>query len=160
MDTGLPIKKSCCRKLFGCSLTLPGSGIYFVDLGMGAKVIIAGGRDFDNEGLMNDQSYYFMRNLEVEEIITGGQKTWNRDKRKYIGADYQAKLLAEKKGIPHREFQADWDRYGKRAGFIRNTEMGEVGTHLLAFWDGKSRGTKMMIDIARKKGIPVEIISY
>lgn len=127
---------------------------------MGAKVIMAGGRDYDNEQLMHDQAYYFMRNLEVELIITGGQKTWHKGKKKFIGADYQAKLFAEKKGIQHKEFPADWDRYGNRAGFIRNTAMGEVGTHLLAFWDGKSRGTKMMIDIARRKGIPVEIVFY
>lgn len=127
---------------------------------MGAKVIIAGGRDFDDYELMKQQAYYFMRNLEVEEIVSGGNKIWNKDKGRYTGADYLSKRLAKEKNIPHNEFPADWDKYGKKAGYLRNVEMGEVGTHLLAFWDGKSAGTKLMIDIARRKNIPIEIVSY
>ena len=55
---------------------------------------------------------------------------------------------------------ANWDRYGSRAGVIRNYEMARAGADLcIACWDGTSTGTKNMIDQARKYGIPVEIIS-
>jgi hypothetical protein len=127
---------------------------------MGAKVIICGGRDYDNYDEMQIQFTYFARHLEIESIVSGGNKSWNDDKKKFTGADYLSKRLAKEKNIPHEEFPADWQKHGKRAGYIRNAAMGEAGTHVLAFWDGKSRGTAMMIDIARRKNIPVEIIYY
>ena len=48
-----------------------------------------------------------------------------------------------------------WNEYGKRAGMLRNHEMGDIATHLVAFWDKKSRGTKDMIDYARHKKLHV-----
>jgi hypothetical protein len=57
-------------------------------------------------------------------------------------------------------FKADWDTYGKAAGHIRNRAMAEAGADLcVAFWDGKSRGTKNMIEEARRVGIPVLVIN-
>lgn len=128
--------------------------------GMGAVVIIAGGRDFDDYELMVEQARYFMRNLDDVKIISGGNKVWNPVKQRHTGADLLAAKLAKEKNIPFKEYPADWKQHGIKAGWIRNREMGEAGTHLLAFWDGKSRGTKMMIEIARSKNIPTEIISY
>lgn len=58
------------------------------------------------------------------------------------------------------EFPADWDRYGKRAGFMRNEQMGHFADGLIAFWDGKSRGTKHMIDFMKSLGKPVHIVMY
>ena len=55
---------------------------------------------------------------------------------------------------------ADWDKHGKAAGPIRNAEMAEVADALIAFWDGQSRETKSMIDLARKKGLQVAIVRY
>ena len=46
------------------------------------------------------------------------------------------------------------------AGPIRNEEMAEVSDALIAFWDGKSRGTKSMIEIARRKGLQVAVVKY
>lgn len=58
-------------------------------------------------------------------------------------------------------FPAEWNKYGKKAGYIRNAQMLEIGKPdlVLAFWDGVSRGTKMMIDLAKKAGVEVRIIS-
>lgn len=58
------------------------------------------------------------------------------------------------------EFPANWRIHGKSAGFIRNQQMLTEGKPdlVLAFWDGKSRGTKHMIDLAKKAGVRVEII--
>ena len=63
-------------------------------------------------------------------------------------------------------FPADWDKYGKSAGYRRNVEMAKFAIEdqnkglLIAFWDGKSRGTKWMIDIAKRYGLDVEVVQY
>jgi hypothetical protein len=59
--------------------------------------------------------------------------------------------------IPCFRFPADWDRYGKAAGYIRNETMAANAEALIALWDGRSPGTKHMIDIARKKGLKVYV---
>ena len=75
------------------------------------------------------------------------------------GADILGERYAREHGLELAVFPAEWNRYGRRAGFIRNTRMAEFASEegiegaLIAFWDGQSRGTKMMIDIAEKKGI-------
>lgn len=56
-------------------------------------------------------------------------------------------------------FPADWD-LGKRAGPIRNAQMAEKGTHLLAFWDGESNGTKNMISEAKKRNLEVRVVRF
>ncbi len=56
------------------------------------------------------------------------------------------------------EFPAEWKLYGKPAGHIRNATMAWYATDLIAFWDGKSSGTKNMIDLARREGLTVTII--
>lgn len=59
---------------------------------------------------------------------------------------------AKERGYAVSEHPADWDRYGKSAGYIRNKEMAEEADALMAFWDGKSRGTMHMINLAKEKG--------
>ena len=59
-----------------------------------------------------------------------------------------------------RVFPADWDKYGKRAGYLRNVQMAEYADALLAFWDGESRGTKNMIDEALSRGLKVGVKRY
>jgi hypothetical protein len=75
------------------------------------------------------------------------------------GADLLGERYAREHGLELSVFPAEWNRYGRRAGFIRNTQMAEFASEegvegaLIAFWDGESRGTMMMIGIAEKKGI-------
>ena len=61
---------------------------------------------------------------------------------------------------PIKQFPADWDTHGRSAGYKRNIQMGHYGTHLLAFWDGKSKGTGSMIDIALRYGLWVKVIYF
>jgi hypothetical protein len=76
------------------------------------------------------------------------------------GADKIAHQEAQKLGLLVEPHPADWDRYGKRAGIVRNCEMAELDADLcIAFWDGRSAGTRHMIETATLYGIPVEIIS-
>jgi len=60
----------------------------------------------------------------------------------------------------HLLYPADWNRHGRAAGPIRNEKMAEVSDALIAFLDGKSRGTRSMIEIARRKGLQVAVVRY
>lgn len=57
-------------------------------------------------------------------------------------------------------YPADWNMYGKIAGFIRNSKMAENADMLIAFWDGKSRGTDHMIKTMKKKNLPVKVYKF
>ena len=76
------------------------------------------------------------------------------------GADLMGKRYAEENDIPVMEYPAEWDKYGKTAGYIRNTEMADVADAVIAFWDGKSEGTKHMIETSQKRNIPTRIIKF
>ena len=76
-----------------------------------------------------------------------------------MGPDTFAWIWAREHGIENILMRADWDNNGKAAGIIRNQAMLALKPDkVLAFWDGRSRGTKHMIEIARKAGVPVEIV--
>jgi hypothetical protein len=116
------------------------------------KLIIAGGRDFEDFNLLDTvfNAYYSANYLEDIEIISG---TAN-------GADKLGEQLADKYNLKVHRFPADWDKYGKAAGYRRNSEMADEGTHLLAFWDKRSKGTKHMINLATKKDLHVFVVNY
>jgi glycerophosphoryl diester phosphodiesterase len=76
------------------------------------------------------------------------------------GADSLGETWGNEKNVPIKSFPANWDLYGKRAGYLRNTEMADYADGLIAFWDGESKGTKHMIDTANNKGLEVHIIKY
>ena len=76
------------------------------------------------------------------------------------GADSLGKRLAYENEWEVLSFPADWDKYGKTAGYKRNDEMARNADALIAFWDGKSRGTKHMIDLAKKYDLQARIVMY
>lgn len=116
------------------------------------KVIVAGGRHFTNQTFVNGALDHYLAKLPKDKmiIVEGGAK----------GADACGKKWAEDNGVMVKTFPAHWDLYGKRAGHLRNAEMAEYATHLVAFWDGQSRGTKNMIDTAKKAGLKVIVVKY
>lgn len=71
------------------------------------------------------------------------------------GGDTLGERWAEQNGIPVERYPANWPAYGKAAGYKRNEEMAGFAEALIALWDGKSRGTQHMIDIARREGLRV-----
>lgn len=73
------------------------------------------------------------------------------------GADRLGEIWAVESGVPVERFIADWNHYGKSAGYRRNVEMAENAEALIALWDESSRGTKHMIDVAKKKGLRVHV---
>lgn len=81
------------------------------------------------------------------EIISGGAK----------GVDSSARKYALAHGIKLTEFLPEYERYGRAAPLKRNITIIENADLVLAFWDGKSRGTKFVIDNCRKRGVEVRI---
>ena len=109
-------------------------------------IIIAGGRNFSDFNLLNRKVSKILTNMQDITIANG--------------ADSLAERYATAHGIDLIIMPANWKKDGKQAGYIRNTRMAEFATHLIAFWDGRSNGTKHMIKTARDLGIKTRIIQY
>ncbi|MEO6324896.1 MAG: SLOG family protein, partial [Thermoanaerobaculia bacterium] len=73
------------------------------------------------------------------------------------GADQAGERWAEERGLPVTRFPAEWEKFGKRAGPLRNKQMAENAEALIAVWDGASRGTSSMIELARERGLRVHV---
>ena len=113
------------------------------------KIIIAGTRTFNDYELLKkicDET--FADNLEENEIVSEGAK----------GADLLGERYAKEKGYKITRFIPDWNQFGKSAGPIRNREMAKYADGLIAFWDGESRGTKNMIEEAKREGLEVLVV--
>lgn len=128
------------------------------------RVIIAGGRDFNDYEYLRKATLRAIKNLKEEGYNTKRQNVFIVS-GKAKGADSLGEKFARQYDIGVVEFPADWS-IGKSAGYRRNTEMAnyalednEIGV-LIAFWDKKSRGTMHMIDIARSKGIRTFVFNY
>ena len=105
------------------------------------KVAIIGSRSLTNVEI----SKYIPEN--VTEIISGGA----------IGIDTLAEEVADKRRISKSIIRPEYDKYGKKAPLIRNKEIVKRAELVIAFWDGKSRGTKFTIDYAKKLNKEVKI---
>ena len=112
------------------------------------KLIIAGGRDFSDYDRLSSLMAT-IRYTDVE-IVCG----------KATGADALGERYAKEHGLVIHEFPADWQKNGRAAGPIRNEEMAKFADGCLCFWNGKSRGTKSMIDLARKYNLGLRIEKY
>lgn len=117
------------------------------------KLIVAGGRDFNDYDRMSADLFDLAENeLGAEQVsIISGMAP---------GADRLAVQFADNENVQLHEFPADWNTYGKAAGYRRNADMAAAADGLLAYWDGKSRGTMHMINIARSKGLRVWVKEY
>ena len=115
------------------------------------KLIVAGGRDFDNYQQLADSIIYLANNTYRDKevsIVSGMAK----------GADSLGYTFAVSHNVKRYEFPADWS-LGKSAGFIRNKAMGDFADGLIAFYSG-SNGTKHMIEYMRSLNKPVHVIQY
>ena len=110
------------------------------------KTIIAGSRSFTDYALLEKTCDQY----EISEVVCG-----LADGADTLGFDY-----AKEKRMSISFFSANWRKYGQSAGRIRNTEMAMYAERLIAFWDGKSPGTKHMISEARKRGLEVVVINF
>ncbi len=114
------------------------------------KLAVVGGRDFIDYEHMNDVLHAIHNRKAITVLVSGGAR----------GADSLAANWARQRDIEVVEFMPDWEKYGKSAGFKRNSLIINEADACVAFWDGKSKGTKSSIDLARKREIPLKIIKY
>ena len=120
------------------------------------RIIVAGSRDFKNYDLLFEKLKDYLQYADPNQIkfISGTAR----------GADKLGEQFAYNCGYEVIRFPAKWDELGKRAGWVRNAEMAKYAAEkngvLFAFWDGKSRGTKNMIDLANRYGLEVHVVNY
>lgn len=109
------------------------------------KTIIAGSR----EGFVFDEVVKAVEEsgFEITEVVSGGAR----------GVDRFGETWANLNHVPIKQFIPDWDGLGKKAGHVRNRDMGDYADALVALWDGVSKGTKGMIEYAEKKGLKVYV---
>jgi len=109
------------------------------------KVIIAGSRDITSYKRIK----IAIANSEfvISEVVSGNAR----------GTDRLGERWARENNILCKRFPANWDKYNKQAGYLRNVKMADYADALIALWDGKSKGTKHMINIARRKNLLVYV---
>ncbi|TAN03218.1 MAG: DUF4326 domain-containing protein [Rhodanobacteraceae bacterium] len=118
------------------------------------RVIVAGSREFDPDRVTSNLAGVFDQ-FEIDPhgrkaiVVSGGAK----------GPDTAGEDWAVENRVDMRRYPADWTRYKKAAGPIRNQFMAWSASHLIAYWDGHSPGTKNMIETASNDGLVVEVIS-
>jgi len=107
------------------------------------RLLVCGSREFNDR----ERVRRALVRIKPTLVIHGGAR----------GADVIAGQIARELGIPTEVYPALWDKYGKRAGFVRNRQMLDEGKPdlVLAFPVGESRGTRMMMDIAAQAGVRV-----
>jgi predicted Rossmann fold nucleotide-binding protein DprA/Smf involved in DNA uptake len=113
---------------------------------LGVKVGVVGSRNFDDYERMSQ----VLSDYDITTIVSGGAK----------GADSLAERYAKEKGIKLIVFKAEWDKYGRQAGFIRNRDIVSGSDMIIAFWDGQSRGTQHTISVATKRGKEAVVVDF
>ncbi len=114
------------------------------------KVVIAGCRDYDNYDEAREYIDFCLSRIKETNniIIVSGCAS---------GADALGERYAEDNGFQIEKHPADWQKYGRSAGPKRNKQMAEVCDFAICFWDGKSRGTRSLIEYVSMCGKPVKI---
>lgn len=117
------------------------------------RIIIAGSRTVPEDStILKDKINKILFHIDCygTEIVSGTCK----------GADILGENYAKDNDLPLKQFPADWDNHGKRAGYLRNKQMAEYATHLVAIVDlaFESRGTRHMIDLAEENGLEIRIL--
>ena len=110
------------------------------------KVIIAGSRDFNNYDLLKNKLNQIKQRIGDFEVVSGCAR----------GADKLGEQFANEFNLSIQKFPANWEKYGKKAGFIRNEEMAKYANGCIVFWNQKSKGTENMINLANQYDIPLQ----
>jgi hypothetical protein len=100
------------------------------------KVAVIGSRGFNNYELVKET----LSKINITLIVSGGAK----------GADTLGEQYAKDNGIETKIFLPDWEKHGKAAGMLRNTDIINESEVVIAFWDGSSKGTLDSINKAKK----------
>lgn len=114
------------------------------------KIAFVGSRTFSCPNFAKDKIYDILFALNYHNkvtVVSGGAR----------GVDTWAEEIADELKIPKIIFKPDWNKYGKKAGFLRNQLIINESSNVIAFWDGQSKGTKHSIDLAIKAKKPIDI---
>lgn len=127
------------------------------------KVLVSGSRNFSDRELFNktlDEIHGGEPTRNIKTLIHGGAR--GADSMCWGWVLSRNKGCCDERQLGCDQYHADWTKYGKSAGILRNIAMLEKGKPdmVVAFWDGTSRGTKHMIDIAQKAGVETKVIKY
>ncbi len=109
------------------------------------KIAVVGSRTYQDSQWISTCLSKLAETNTIETIISGGAK----------GADMIGQRWAEIHGVPTQIFIPDWTLHGKRAGYLRNEDIVNTATLVLAFWDGTSTGTRHSIELAHSQKKPV-----
>lgn len=115
------------------------------------RVIIAGSRSFSDYPLLCEKMDRLLSNVSEPIAVVCG---------KARGADTLGEQYAQEHGYEVHYFPADWGQHGRSAGCRRNIQMAKNADALVAFWDGRSMGTKHMISVARSRGLKVRVVRF
>lgn len=111
------------------------------------KAAIIGSRNFSDYAYLEESMSAHLDRITL--IVSGGA----------LGADSLAEKFAEAHGIETLVIKPDWKKYGKAAGYIRNTDIISNSDEVFAFWDGASKGTLNSINTTKKQGKPITIFN-
>lgn len=116
------------------------------------RLIVAGSRGFWSQDLMNRTLDHLLQNKQPDEIeiVSGGAR----------GADRSAIIYTHNRGYKLTVMNAEWNKFGRSAGYRRNQQMADYADACVVFWDGESRGSKHMMDIAKRMDMPLRVIRY
>jgi len=115
------------------------------------RIIVAGTRNWFDKRTFHETLLKYLKRFDVPVLFISGAAP--------TGADRMIIDWCKKYKYPCLECPADWDNLGKSAGFVRNVDMSEIGTHLLCYWNLISTGTKHMREISSDKNLTITTIA-
>ena len=107
------------------------------------KVAVVGSRSLT----INNLGDYLPK--DTTEIVSGGAR----------GIDRCARAYAKSHNIKLTEFLPEYERYGRSAPIKRNLQIIRYADMVLAFWDGKSHGTRFVIENCKNENVPIKVFT-
>ncbi len=114
-------------------------------------MVIAGSRTYNNYSEAKNYIDFYISKIKLHDTIifvSGG----------CCGADMLGERYAKENRYKIERYSANWKNFGKSAGPKRNKQMAEISDYIICFWDGRSKGTKSMIEYAKKLNKPLRVI--
>ena len=117
------------------------------------RIVVAGSRKFHDYALLKERLDHLTKDLATPPLIISGTAS---------GADRLGERYAAERGLECLRMPADWNTYGKSAGYRRNQDMARHATHVVCFWDGNEHrsGTFHMMNIAREAQLPLRVVKF
>ena len=117
---------------------------------MSKRIVVAGCREYKNYEEAKEYIDFCISKIREDEnliFLSGGCR----------GADLLGERYARENGFELEIYPANWEKYGRAAGPKRNREMVLAADYIICFWDGKSRGTKTLVEFAKRENKPLRI---